>query len=103
MVERLACRWQLPHLLETLAVCSVCRPLASTPLTLPPSPAPVSYYVPDPSKGAAPGVVKDSSDPEIEGKLELLKVGGTPPGAGLCRQGEEVGVLAGCPDVRRGW
>ena len=33
------------------------------------------YYVPDPSKGAAPGVVKDSSDPEIAGKLELLKVG----------------------------
>lgn len=41
-----------------------------------PSPSPsASYYVPDPSKGAAPGVVKDSSDPEIEGKLELLKVG----------------------------
>jgi ABC-type multidrug transport system ATPase subunit/ABC-type multidrug transport system permease subunit len=33
----------------------------------------IRYYVPDPSKGAAPGVVKDSSDSEIEGKLELLK------------------------------
>lgn len=42
--------------------------------SLSPSPSP-SYYVPDPSKGAAPGVVKDSSDPAIEGKLELLKVG----------------------------
>lgn len=30
--------------------------------------------MPDPSKGAAPGVVKDSGDRDIEGKLELLKV-----------------------------
>jgi hypothetical protein len=33
------------------------------------------YYVRDPSKGAAPGVVKDSADAAITGKLELLKVG----------------------------
>eukprot|EP00887_Chlorella_sp_A99_P006644 scaffold3.g6644.t1 len=31
------------------------------------------YYVPDPSSGTAPGVVKGSADKEIEGKLELLK------------------------------
>ena len=30
----------------------------------------------DPSGGTAPGVVKDSDDKEIAGKLELLKVGG---------------------------
>lgn len=29
----------------------------------------------DPSKGEAPGVVKDAEDKEIAGKLELLKVG----------------------------
>lgn len=34
------------------------------------------YYVDDPSGGVAPGVVKDSDDREIAGKLELLKVGG---------------------------
>lgn len=34
------------------------------------------YYVDDPSKGAAPGVVKDTSDKEIAGKLELLKARG---------------------------
>ena len=34
----------------------------------------IHYYVPDPSKGEAPGVVKDSGDQEVEGKLELLKV-----------------------------
>ncbi|KAL4442124.1 hypothetical protein ABPG77_011385 [Micractinium sp. CCAP 211/92] len=33
----------------------------------------IRYYVDDPSKGAAPGVVKDTSDKEIAGKLELLK------------------------------
>lgn len=51
--------------------------LAHSPLhgSLPSSSPRPSYFVPDPSKGAAPGVVKDSSDPEIEGKLELLKVG----------------------------
>lgn len=31
------------------------------------------YYVPDPSGGTVPGVVKDSADKEIEGKLELLQ------------------------------
>ena len=35
----------------------------------------VRYYVDDPSHGTAPGVVKDSADKEIAGKLELLKVG----------------------------
>lgn len=30
------------------------------------------YYVDDPSKGTAPGVVKDSEDKEIAGKLQLL-------------------------------
>ncbi|KDD76344.1 ABC-2 type transporter, partial [Helicosporidium sp. ATCC 50920] len=33
----------------------------------------IRYYVPDPSKGMAPGVVKGSDDPAIEGKLQLLK------------------------------
>ncbi|KAL4427934.1 hypothetical protein ABPG75_002023 [Micractinium tetrahymenae] len=33
----------------------------------------IRYYVDDPSKGTAPGVVKDTSDKEIAGKLELLK------------------------------
>jgi ABC-type glutathione transport system ATPase component len=33
----------------------------------------ISYYVKDPSSGAAPGVVKDTSDREIAGKLQLLK------------------------------
>ena len=33
------------------------------------------YFVNDPSGGTAPGVVKDSEDKEIAGKLELLKVG----------------------------
>jgi hypothetical protein len=31
------------------------------------------YYVKDPSKGEAPGVVKGGEDQEIAGKLELLK------------------------------
>lgn len=31
------------------------------------------YYVPDPSKGEAEGVVKGEADREIAGKLELLK------------------------------
>lgn len=35
----------------------------------------IRYYVADPSQGKAPGVVKGSADEEIEGKLELLKVG----------------------------
>ncbi|GAB4819215.1 hypothetical protein N2152v2_006261 [Parachlorella kessleri] len=33
----------------------------------------IHYYVPDPSKGEAAGVVKGSGDRRIEGKLELLK------------------------------
>ncbi|KAI3428353.1 hypothetical protein D9Q98_006733 [Chlorella vulgaris] len=33
----------------------------------------IRYYVNDPSKGTAPGVVQDNSDKEIAGKLELLK------------------------------
>ena len=36
------------------------------------------YYVDDPSHGTAGGVVRDSSDREIAGKLELLKVGDLP-------------------------
>ena len=48
-----------------------------------------SYYVPDPSKGAAPGVVKDSGDRDIEGKLELLKAGRG--SGGRCRRGRRAG------------
>lgn len=33
----------------------------------------VKYYVPDPSGGSSPGVVKGSGDKDIEGKLQLLK------------------------------
>ena len=33
------------------------------------------YYVDDPSKGTAPGVVTEQGDKQIAGKLELLKVG----------------------------
>lgn len=33
----------------------------------------ICYYVNDPSSGLAPGVVKDSSDREIAGKLQLLQ------------------------------
>jgi len=33
----------------------------------------IRYYVNDPSGGSAPGVVKDTSDREIAGKLQLLK------------------------------
>jgi ABC-type multidrug transport system ATPase subunit len=33
----------------------------------------VKYYVPDPSGGSSPGVVKGSRDKDIEGKLQLLK------------------------------
>ncbi|KAL4527487.1 hypothetical protein Ndes2526B_g08823 [Nannochloris sp. 'desiccata'] len=33
----------------------------------------VCYYVKDPSSGAAPGVVKNTEDKEIAGKLQLLK------------------------------
>lgn len=36
---------------------------------------PRSYYVPDPSRGEAAGVVKGSEDRDISGKLELLKGG----------------------------
>lgn len=36
---------------------------------------PCSYYVPDPSRGEAAGVVKGSEDRDISGKLELLKGG----------------------------
>ena len=32
----------------------------------------VCYYVPDPSGGSAPGVVKDTTDKEVAGKLQLL-------------------------------
>lgn len=33
----------------------------------------LKYYVPDPSGGSSPGVVKGSGDKDIEGKLQLLK------------------------------
>ncbi len=33
----------------------------------------VCYYVDDPSGGSAPGVVKDTADKEVAGKLQLLK------------------------------
>lgn len=33
----------------------------------------ICYYVNDPSSGMAPGVVKDTKDSEIAGKLQLLK------------------------------
>jgi len=53
----------------------LCRP-TRPPFTDPMAP-PVTrccrYYVPDPSHGEAAGVVKDSEDKEIAGKLELLK------------------------------
>ena len=42
-----------------IPLCLVCRDLC--------------YYVNDPSGGTAPGVVKNSNDKEIEGKLQLLK------------------------------
>jgi hypothetical protein len=48
-----------PYIVAFLHLCPACR-----------------YYVNDPSKGTAPGVVQDNSDKEIAGKLELLKVAG---------------------------
>ena len=33
----------------------------------------ICYYVDDPSSGTAPGVVKDTGDKDIAGKLQLLK------------------------------
>lgn len=54
----------------------------------------IRYYVPDPAKGASPGVVApESGDKEIAGKLELLKVG---RGGGQ----EEAESLACCGRVK---
>ncbi len=46
----------------------------------------LSYYVDDPSRGEALGVVKGGAEPGLEGKLQLLKVrrGAVQRGGALC-------------------